>query len=180
MVTGIDTFREKFKDYTDCYTAIGGAACDIIMSQANFDFRATKDIDMILIIEDRYPEFGKVFWEYIKEAGYKCGSRNSEDMHFYRFTDPKAGYPVMIELFSKKTGYKLEVDEGIIPIHMDEDTSSLSAILLNDDFYNFMLQGRAVVDGISVLRAEYLIPFKMFAWLDLKNKKVLLSLKELL
>ncbi len=54
---------------------------------------------------------------------------------------------------------------------MDEDTSSLSAILLNDDFYNFMLQGRAVVDGISVLRAEYLIPFKMFAWLDLKNKK---------
>ena len=92
-------------------------------------------------------------------------------MHFYRFTDPKAGYPVMIELFSKKPGYKLEVDEGIIPIHMDEDTSSLSAILLNDDFYNFMLQGRAVVDGISVLRAEYLIPFKMFAWLDLKNKK---------
>ena len=152
MVTGIDTFREKFKDYTDCYTVIGGAACDIIMSQANFDFRATKDIDMILIIEDRYPEFGKVFWEYIKEAGYKCGSRNSEDMHFYRFTDPKAGYPVMIELFSK-------------------NTSSLSAILLNDDFYNFMLQGRAVVDGISVLRAEYLIPFKMFAWLDLKNKK---------
>lgn len=54
---------------------------------------------------------------------------------------------------------------------MDEDTSSLSAILLNDDFYNFMLQGRAVVDGISVLRAEYLIPFKMFVWLDLKNKK---------
>lgn len=54
---------------------------------------------------------------------------------------------------------------------MDEDTSSLSAILLNDDFYNFMLQGRAVVDGISVLRAEYLIPFKMFARLDLKNKK---------
>ena len=101
MVTGIDTFREKFKDYTDCYTVIGGAACDIIMSQANFDFRATKDIDMILIIEDRYPEFGKVFWEYIKEAGYKCGSRNSEDMHFYRFSDPKAGYPVMIELFSK-------------------------------------------------------------------------------
>lgn len=73
--------------------------------------------------------------------------------------------------FFQKPGYKLEVDEGIIPIHMDEDTSSLSAILLNDDFYNFMLQGRAVVDGISVLRAEYLIPFKMFAWLDLKNKK---------
>ena len=51
------------------------------------------------------------------------------------------------------------------------NAESDAAILLNDDFYNFMLQGRAVVDGISVLRAEYLIPFKMFAWLDLKNKK---------
>lgn len=73
MVTGIDTFREKFKDYTDCYTVIGGAACDIIMSQANFDFRATKDIDMILIIEDRYPEFGKVFGNILKKQAINVG-----------------------------------------------------------------------------------------------------------
>jgi hypothetical protein len=32
-------------------------------------------------------------------------------MHFYRFTEPKAGYPVMIELFSRKPGYHLEIDE---------------------------------------------------------------------
>lgn len=75
----------------------------------------------------------------------------------------------MIELFPKP-GYKLEVDEGIIPIHMDEDTSSLSAILLMM-ISIILCCRRAVVDGISVLRAEYLIPFKMFAWLDLKNKK---------
>ncbi|CCY60689.1 putative uncharacterized protein [Clostridium sp. CAG:264] len=30
MVVGIDTFREKFKAYVDCYTIIGGTACDII------------------------------------------------------------------------------------------------------------------------------------------------------
>lgn len=45
------------------------------------------------------------------------------------------------------------------------------AILLNDDFYNFMLQGRKIINDICVLGAEYLIPFKMYAWLDLKNKK---------
>ena len=31
MVEGIDSFRDKFRDYTDCYTVIGGAACNILM-----------------------------------------------------------------------------------------------------------------------------------------------------
>lgn len=171
MVVGIETFREKFREYTDCYTVIGGAACDILMSNADMEFRATKDIDMILVMEDRYQEFAKIFWEYIKEAGYRCGWKNSDKMHFYRFTEPKQGYPVMIELFSRKPGYHLMVDEGIIPLHIDDDTSSLSAILLNEDFYKFMMQGRTVMDGISVLAPEYLIPFKMFAWLDLRARK---------
>ena len=171
MVTGIDSFREKFRGFEDCYTVIGGAACDILMSEADVDFRLTKDIDMVLILEDRQNDFARVFWEYIKEADYTCGWKSSDEMHFYRFTDPQDGYPVMIELFSRKPGYNLEVEEGIIPIHIDDDISSLSAILLNDDFYDFMLRGRRVVNGISLLGAEYLIPFKMYAWINLKNKK---------
>lgn len=171
MIEGLNKFKEKFKDYLDCYTVIGGAACDILMSQENIDFRATKDIDMIVLLEDRFSDFGKVFWDFIKEAGYKCGWKNNDDTHFYRFTEPKPGYPVMIELFSRKPEYDFNVESGIIPIHISEDTYSLSAILLNDDFYNFMLEGRKVVDGISVLSEEYLIPFKMYAWLDLTSKK---------
>ena len=171
MVAGIDSFRDKFRGFEDCYTVIGGAACDILMLEADIDFRLTKDIDMILILEDKKEEFAKTFWEYIKEGKYKCGWKNSDKMHFYRFTEPIDGYPVMIELFSRKPGYNLEVEEGIIPIHIDDDTSSLSAILLNDDFYDFMLKGRRVVDGISVLGADYIIPFKMYAWVDLKRRK---------
>ena len=171
MVAGIDSFRDKFRGFEDCYTVIGGAACDILMSEADIDFRLTKDIDMILILEDKKEEFAKAFWEYIKDGKYKCGWKNSDKMHFYRFTEPVDGYPVMIELFSRKPGYNLEVEEGIILIHIDDDTSSLSAILLNDDFYNFMLNGRRVVDGISVLGADHIIPFKMYAWLDLKRRK---------
>ena len=145
MVAGIDSFRDKFRGFEDCYTVIGGTACDILMSEADIDFRLTKDIDIILILEDKKEEFAKAFWEYIKEGQYKCGWKNSDKMCFYRFTDPVPGYPVMIELFSKKPGYNLEIEEGIIPIHTDDDTSSLSAILLNDDFYDFMLKGRRVV-----------------------------------
>ena len=159
MGTEINSFIEKFKDYTDCYTVIGGTACDILMTEAGTDFRATKDIDMILIMEARYKEFAHIFWEFIKEGEYRFGWKNSEKAHFYRFTEPRSGYPAMIELFSRE------------PDYIDENTSSLSAILLNDDYYKFMLAGRRIVSGISVLDTEHLIPFKMYAWLDLKDRK---------
>jgi len=171
MGTEINSFIEKFKDYADCYTVIGGTACDILMTEAGTDFRATKDIDMILIMEARYKEFAHIFWEFIMEGGYRFGWKNSEKAHFYRFTEPRSGYPAMIELFSRELNYINFIPDGIIPIHIDEDTSSLSAILLNDDYYKFMLTGRRVVSGISVLDTEHLIPFKMYAWLDLKDKK---------
>ncbi len=171
MVAGFDSFLDKFGDYSDCYTIIGGAACDILMTNADIEFRITKDIDMILIMEARFPEFARVFWEYILEGGYRFGWKNSEKTHFYRFTEPKTGYPSMIELFSREPEYLKDIPEGIVPIHIDDDTSSLSAILLNDDFYNYMLEGRKIVSGASVLDAEHLIPFKMYAWLDYKDKK---------
>lgn len=170
MVTGLESFTGKFAGYSDCYTIIGGTACDILMSEADLDFRATKDIDMILIMEARYKEFVKLFWEYVLEGGYRFGWKNSDKVHFYRFTDPKPGYPVMIELFSREPDYIKDITTGIVPIHVDDETSSLSAILLNDDFYSFMLNGRRIVQDISILDAEHLIPFKMYAWLNLKDR----------
>ncbi len=172
MVAGMESFINKFSAYQDCYTVIGGAACDILMTEADANFRATKDIDMILIMEARYQEFVHVFWEYIIEGGYRFGWKNSDRVHFYRFTEPHMGYPSMIELFSREPDYIKDVPNGIVPIHIDDDTSSLSAILLNDDYYEFMLAGRRSVSGVSVLDAEHLIPFKMFAWLDLKDRKL--------
>ena len=170
-VAGLDSFREKFRDYPDCYTIIGGTACDILMSKADMVFRATKDIDMIILLEDRYQDFAKLFWEYIKEGHYRCGWKTSEDVHFYRFTDPVPGYPRQIELFSRRPDYHLNMSNEVIPIHIDEDVSSLSAIVLNDDFYEFMMAGRKTIDGLSILSAESIIPFKMYAWLNLMQQK---------
>ena len=171
MIVGIDSFREKFGKYPDCYTIIGGTACEILLDQASLKFRATNDIDMILILEDKFSEFGSVFWEFIREGGYTCGLKKDENVQFFRFTDGKLGYPKRIELFSRKPGYNLEIEEGIVPIHIDDDTSSLSAILLNDDFYEFMMEGRKIVDGLGILGAEYLIPFKMYAWINFLERK---------
>lgn len=170
-VMGLEAFRERFKGYEDCYTIIGGTACDILMAEADLDFRATKDIDMIIFLEDRYQKFAEIFWAFIKEGEYRCGWKQSDEAHFYRFTEPKKGYPMQIELFSRKPDYHLEIDTGIVPIHIDEEVSSLSAIMLNDDFYNFMMSGRKNANGISILAAEHIIPFKMYAWLNLMKEK---------
>ena len=53
----------------------------------------------------------------------------------------------------------------------NDTVSSLSAILLNDDYYNVLLEGKVVANGVSVLRPEYLILFKAKAYLDLKQRR---------
>ena len=174
MVIGFESFRTHFQGYEDCYTIIGGTACDILMSEAALNFRGTRDIDMILLIENRFEEFASVFWDYVRAGGYQCGWTSSDSPHFYRFTDPKTpNYPKWIELFSKRPDFQFNhPDVYLTPLPVSEDVSSLSAIMLNDDYYQLMLSGRKTVDGISVLGAEYLIAFKAKAWLDLTARKV--------
>ncbi len=78
----------------------------------------------------------------------------------------------MIELFSRPQNHvTLQPDSHLMPLHIDDEVSSLSAILLNDDYYHFLLGGRVETNGISILDAEHIIPLKMKAWLDLKSKK---------
>lgn len=83
----LESFRDVFKDYKDCYTVIGGTACFLLMDEVGLNFRATKDIDMILVLEDKKVEFAKVFWDYIVSGEYTCGWKEKE-VHYYRFTNP--------------------------------------------------------------------------------------------
>lgn len=75
----------------------------------------------------------------------------------------------MIELFSRRQ-FKLNELNGLTPIHIDDEVSSLSAILLDDDYYQILLEGKIVERGLSVLRPEYLILFKAKACLDLRAR----------
>lgn len=50
MTQGLQLIRTAFAGYEDSYVIIGGTACDIIMTDNDLDFRATKDIDMVLIL----------------------------------------------------------------------------------------------------------------------------------
>ena len=61
MVKGLDTFRKYFKNYENQYVLIGSAACDIVFDNNDILFRATRDLDMVLIVEALTPEFGEKF-----------------------------------------------------------------------------------------------------------------------
>ena len=76
----------------------------------------------------------------------------------------------MIELFCR-SDFKLKDAKGITPIYIDDEVSSLSAILFNDDYYKALLDGKEVRKGLSVLRPEYIILFKAKAYLDLQKRK---------
>lgn len=171
MVKGLDVFRKYFADYEEQYVLVGGAACDILFESNEVNFRATRDLDMVLIIEALTPEFGEKFWNFIVAGRYRNKATNGRKTQFYRFDKPEEdSFPKMIELFCR-SDFKLENAEGITPIHIDDEIFSLSAILLDDDYYKILLDGKVVRNGLSVLRPEYIILFKAKAYLDLKQRK---------
>ena len=173
MITGYEKFKERFAGFEGQYVLIGGTACDIIMENEELPFRATKDIDIVLLVESITIEFGKQFWGFIKEAGYEHLNKSTGKAQFYRFTSPKnREYPYMIEIFSKKPDFIMIDNKSMLtPLPIDEEISSLSAILLNDTYYDLLKNGQIVIDGIPVLRPTCLIQFKAKAWLDLRERK---------
>lgn len=173
MVRGLELFKTRFADYTGAYVLIGGSACDLLMDEAGLPFRATRDLDIVLCAEALTDEFVEAFWAFVEEGGYEIRERGDGQRQFYRFSKPgREDFPSMLELFSRQPdGITIANDSHLTPIPTDEAVNSLSAILLDDDYYRCIQQGRREVDGIPILGVEYLIPFKARAWLDLSQRR---------
>ena len=173
MVRGLDTFRKYFADFSGNYIIIGGTACDIIIEAAELLPRATKDIDIILIIEVLTPEFARQFWNFIADGAYEQRERSDDERRYYRFQKPaKKDYPYQVELFSKIPGIlNLPEDAHLTPIPIDEDVSSLSAILMNEDYYSYTLEHSTDDDGVHIANKEALICLKAKAFLDYTQRK---------
>lgn len=161
MVIGMDLFIEHFQSHTNQYILIGGAACDRHFEKVGLPFRATKDLDIILIVEALTPDFIDHFWDFIIAGEYVIGQRGDKK-YFYRFEKPQAyGYPKMLELFCRKPD-KITIPEGfhLTDIPTGEEASSLSAILLDDDYYNFTLANTIISEGLHQANDFALIVLK--------------------
>ena len=172
-MNGIDVFKAHFAGFAHQYVLIGGAACDIIMDEVGLAFRATKDLDIVILVEALDADFGKQFWAFVEAGGYQQRERSSGDKEFYRFQKPtKSEFPSMLELFSRAPD-TITPAEGseLTPLPIDEDIASLSAILLDEDYYTALIENRRIIDDIAVLDERLLIPFKAKAHLDLANRR---------
>ena len=173
MVRGIEKFKEYFAGYEGNYIIIGGTACDIWEENAGQQPRATKDIDIILIVEALTADFVKRFWEFIKAGQYETRQRGNGKHEYFRFLKPQtADFPFQIEIFARKLDIlAVAEDARLTPIPVDEDLSSLSAILMNDDYYHFTLEHSIVENGVRLANVESLIVLKAKAFIDLSERK---------
>jgi hypothetical protein len=174
VVRGLEIFQEWFEEFENQYVLIGGTAASITMAEAGLPFRGTKDLDIVLHVEALTTAFGQSFWEFVRAGEYqqKEGSPGQKPC-LYRFQKPlNEEFPYMLELFSRVPDGLSFVPPGhLTPIPMDEPVSSLSAILLDDEYYQFVLGGRHKRHGMpSWVGEDRLIPLKAVAWLEMSER----------
>ncbi|MCC5946774.1 MAG: hypothetical protein JJT94_17710 [Bernardetiaceae bacterium] len=173
MVKGLSRFREAFTAHQDKFTLIGGAAASEWFELAGLSFRATKDLDVVLLLEFLDDGFLNTFWAFVREGQYQTRQRSDGSRGYYRFMKPSVpGFPWMLELFARQAdGLVIADDQEIVPIPPEEDASSLSAILMDPDYYRVVLEYRDAIDGLPLLSPAGLIVLKAHAWLDLTARR---------
>jgi hypothetical protein len=169
MVKGLDAFREAFAGFADRYILIGGVAASLSLENAGIEFRATRDLDIVLIIEALDNVFGAAFWEFVERGGYAERQELDGSTKRYRFGNPQDdSYPVLLELFSRAPeGLSLPDGVHLTPIPVDGEVSDLSAILLDEAYYVFVVTGRNQSDDLTYIGVDRLIPLKAHAWTNL-------------
>jgi hypothetical protein len=173
MVRGLEIFRERFRHFEGSLILIGGAACDQWFANNRLDFRTTKDLDMVLIVEILDRDFVAAMRAFIEEGAYEIRQRSSSRPILYRFAKPTSeDFPFMLELFTRSAEeIELAPGQGIIPVETASGLQSLSAILLNDAYYDLIRTQHESRDGLSFATATALIPLKAHAWLDLTRRR---------
>lgn len=173
MIKGLDKFREHFAKNAGSFVLIGGVACHEWLASQGLEFRATKDIDIVLVVEAIDQAFVARFWEFVEAGKYAIRERAAGGRELYRFSKPADDtYPVMLELFSRKPqGIDLGAGQHVVPVKIDENAASLSAILLDDNYYNLIREQQASAGDLPFVKPVALIPLKARAWLDLTERQ---------
>ena len=172
IVNGIETFREAFTPFADSFIVIGGSACRAVIPDGDIRPRKTTDIDMVLVPQELSAGFIGTFWKFIKDGGYKFASRKNKEGDrryvFYSFVDGKEGYPDQIELLSKPDeSIGTPAEHHIEYIDTGEEYSHLSAIILDRNYYDYLMTHFDVINGIRYASADALVCLKALAYLNL-------------
>ena len=176
IVPGIQQFERAFASFSDSFIVIGGSACRAVLSDGPIQPRRTRDIDMVLVLENVRKDFISAFWKFIKDGGYKFASRKNAGGEvkyvFYSFVGGSEGYPSQIEILSKPVGgIGQPADYHIEYIETDEDYSHLSAIILDPDYYAYLTTHYVIREGIRYASPDSLICLKALAYMNLNAER---------
>jgi excisionase family DNA binding protein len=67
MVNGLEYFLSHFSGFESHFILIGGTACDLWMGSVGLPFRATKDLDIVLIADSLPTEYLGVKEDYVRQ-----------------------------------------------------------------------------------------------------------------
>lgn len=126
------------------------------------------------MVEALSTDFVSRFWEFVKAGGYTSRQKGEGKHEYYRFLQPEEhDFPYQVELFSRNLGLLDFLDDAhLTPISVDDDLSSLSAILMDNDYYNFTIEHSLVEDGIQFAGIESLICLKTRVFREMTERKL--------
>lgn len=165
-----DSFLNAFKGYEDAYTIIGGTASYIILTRGNLTARATKDYDMVIHDDGRNEDFYETLLDYLYQGKYILEELENKD-NLYRFTTNEKEYPQMIELLSRRPDFINDWDGPITSLSFRTE-HSLSAIMIDKVYSDFVLECTEIIEGIPILSKDGLIVLKARAWYNLYQDKM--------
>lgn len=167
IVQGLTHFSDFFRDYKADYIVIGGVATAINQRRFGATSKATLDIDLIVIDEEKNGAFVDKMVEYVKAVGYRhCGIYKEEKRILYQFKNPtNRDAPEQIELFTID-----ELKDGgltFIRLEGSEHYYYISAIVLDSDYRELIDQFKLDYNNLSIAGPEVLIPLKALAYVNL-------------
>lgn len=83
-VRGIERFADAMSGCKGGYVLIGGGACSVLFDNEGDSFRATEDLDVVVIVDGKGVEFATALWAFIKAAGYETGKVGDGYYEFIR------------------------------------------------------------------------------------------------
>jgi len=171
-VRGLDHFTAYFKGLESHYVIIGGSAASVLMEENELVFRATQDIDLV-ILADPSDEVAQRLLSYVALGEYKIKEATPGEPRYYRYREPKSEeFPKMIEIFSRNAkGLELNDSQHIIPVETGS-AERLSAILLDDAYFSLIRSNLYTSgQGHHVINVMANICLKARAFCDLSVQK---------
>ena len=74
VVNGIEAFKVAMAGHEHEYALIGGGACSILFDASGESFRATKDLDVVVLTDAGGAGFARALWRFEKKVATIAGN----------------------------------------------------------------------------------------------------------